>query len=72
MQTIPKGMYQHYKGGNYTVLFCATHSENLEEYVVYTHIENDSVAEYWIRPVSMFLEMIHVNGEQIPRFKKID
>lgn len=62
-QSLKLGMYRHYKGGVYEVLGPARHSETLEELVVYKHD-----GELWVRPLTMFLETVEYNGEQIPRF----
>ncbi len=58
------GIYQHYKGTKHLVLNIARHSETLEEEVVYTH-GND----IWVRPVTMFQEIITIDGIDKPRFK---
>ena len=35
MQSILPGVYRHYKGNRYQVLYLAKHSETLEDMVVY-------------------------------------
>jgi len=60
------GKYRHYKGKEYEVLECATHSETLEEYVVYRALYGQR--GLWIRPKAMFLETVMVEGKPIPRF----
>lgn len=64
------GTYQHYKDGNYEVLGIGTHSETEEKLVVYKALY--APYEIWIRPYEMFFETTEVNGEPIPRFKKIE
>ena len=69
---IKLGKYQHYKGKLYEVIGIARHSETLEEFVVYRALYN--IKKYgkdslWIRPKSMFLEKVEINGKKIPRFK---
>jgi hypothetical protein len=59
---------QHYKGGKYTVLGEGTHSETLEDMVIY---QNDKDKKVWIRPLQMFYEEVEYKGETVPRFKKI-
>lgn len=66
---VKPGRYRHYKGKEYEVLFVAQHSETLEEFVVYRHLETPF--GYWIRPKKMFLEFVVVNGKRIPRFRYI-
>jgi len=63
------GIYEHYKGNRYRVFGVALHSETLAEVVVYQALEGDG--SYWVRPLSMFLEGVEVNGESVPRFKYI-
>ena len=63
---IPTGRYRHYKGNEYTVLGVATHSETEEQLVVYRPEYGER--QLWVRPVSMFVETVVVDGEQVPRF----
>ncbi len=67
---IKPGIYKHYKGGLYKVLFIARHSETLEEMVVYEHVEK-SADKYWVRPLSMFKESVLVDGKKVRRFTLI-
>lgn len=64
------GKYRHYKGKEYEVVGIATHSETLEEFVVYKPLY-PTEHNLWIRPKVMFLEKIMVNGKKINRFEKI-
>ena len=63
---IPLGKYKHYKGNDYQVIGVATHSETLEKLVVYQKLYDDN--SLWVRPLSMFIENVEVNGETLPRF----
>ncbi|MEG2507742.1 MAG: DUF1653 domain-containing protein, partial [Longicatena sp.] len=63
---LPLGRYQHFKGKHYSLLYVAKHSETLEKYVVYRQLYGDG--SVWIRPLSMFLEQVEINGQQVPRF----
>lgn len=67
MEDIKLGVYKHYKGNEYRVLAIATHSETLEKMVVYQAL----YGEYgiWVRPISMWNEIVDVNGVKTPRFK---
>lgn len=67
MEDIKLGVYKHYKGNEYRVLAIATHSETLEKMVVYQAL----YGEYgiWVRPISMWNELVDVNGVETPRFK---
>ena len=67
MTTIPPGRYRHYKGKEYTVLGVARHSETDEEMVVYRQEYGDH--GLWVRPKAMFVEMVEVNGQLVPRFQ---
>ena len=61
------GIYEHYKGGKYRVIGIAKHSETLEDMVVYEALyENGGL---WVRPISMFLEDVIVDGKKVKRFK---
>ncbi|MGP5011290.1 DUF1653 domain-containing protein [Psychrobacter glacincola] len=67
LQSIPQGIYRHYKGSLYQVLHTAQHSETQEELVVYRCL----YGEYgvWVRPLSMFSATVEVEGKQVPRFE---
>lgn len=69
VETIPQGIYQHYKGNLYQVLHMAQHSETKESLVVYRCL----YGEYgvWVRPLAMFAETVKVDEKQIPRFELI-
>ena len=61
------GRYRHYKGGEYTVIGIARHSETEEQMVVYRPEYGDR--ELWVRPLSMFSEEVLVEGRNVPRFE---
>ncbi|WP_201558697.1 DUF1653 domain-containing protein [Psychrobacter sp. 72-O-c] len=67
--TIPQGIYRHYKGSLYQVLHTAQHSETEETLVVYRCL----YGEYgvWVRPLAMFAEMVIVEGKQVSRFELV-
>ena len=66
---IPTGRYRHYKGKEYEVIGVARHSETEETYVVYrTRYGN---FDLWIRPLTMFVEEVVVDGVTMPRFRYI-
>jgi hypothetical protein len=64
-----KGRYIHYKGNEYEVIGTARHSETEEVLVVY--FSTKSPAQLWVRPLTMFIEEIDLNGNKVPRFQKI-
>ena len=63
------GLYQHYKGPQYRVFSVARHSETEEDVVFYQALYGDY--GFWVRPLSMFLESVVVEGEQVSRFALI-
>lgn len=67
--TIKAGKYHHYKGHEYEVIGIAKHSETLEDMVVYRALYGDG--GLWVRPLSMFGEMVEVDGRQVPRFEYV-
>jgi hypothetical protein len=67
MNTVPTGRYRHYKGKEYTVIGVARHSETEEDMVVYRQEYGDQ--SLWVRPKAMFMEMVEVNGQSLPRFQ---
>jgi len=66
---IQKGLYRHYKGGEYQVLDVAVHSETEELMVVYRPQYGEK--KLWVRPLRMFVENIQVDGCQVARFELI-
>ncbi len=72
MENLKIGKYQHYKGGYYEVIGIARHSETLEELVTYRALydsEEFGKNALWVRPKSMFLENVNIDGKNVPRFK---
>ncbi|MCA9014921.1 MAG: DUF1653 domain-containing protein [Planctomycetaceae bacterium] len=63
------GRYRHYKGNDYLVIEMARHSETEEEMVVYR--QDYGERGLWVRPKTMFLETVEVDGRQVPRFQFI-
>ena len=64
------GKYRHYKGKEYEVIGTAKHSETLEELVVYKALYGER--QIWVRPLSMFLEEVEIDGNKIPRFSPVE
>ena len=69
-QTIRPGRYLHFKGKEYEVLFTATHSEAREPMVVYRALYGEH--GLWVRPASMWEELVEREGKKIPRFTRIE
>ena len=61
--------YRHFKGNIYRVLHIAKHSETLEDMVVYQAMYGER--GIWVRPLSMFEEVIERDGKTIRRFSPI-
>ncbi|HYF12893.1 MAG TPA: DUF1653 domain-containing protein [Candidatus Paceibacterota bacterium] len=61
------GVYKHYKGTLYKVLFIARHSDTEEELVIYQDIEHPE--KIWARAPSVFMEDVEINGKTFPRFE---
>ena len=67
---IQPGRYRHFKGREYIVLGVARHSETDEQLVVYR--PDYGQRELWVRPLSMFTQLVEFQGELQPRFKRIE
>lgn len=63
---IKPGVYRHFKGNLYRVLFVAKHSETLEPMVVYQALYGEG--GLWVRPASMWNETVERDGKQFLRF----
>lgn len=66
---IKVGKYRHYKGNLYEVIGVANHSETLEKMVVYRALYGER--ELWVRPASMWNEIVTVEGKSVLRFTYI-
>ena len=69
MAEIKKGLYRHYKGGEYRVLKEVISTETKEPLVVYQDLKDES--KIWARPRDMFLSEVEVEGKKQPRFEFI-
>jgi len=70
MSDLAPGRYRHYKGGEYTVVGIAQHSETGEALVVYRPEYGER--GLWVRPLSMFRESVETPDGPVPRFALID
>lgn len=68
-ETIKPGRYRHFKGKEYEVLYIATHSETRGEMVVYRALYGERGV--WVRPASMWNEVIERDGKTYRRFTYI-
>ena len=69
MNPIMLGVYRHYKGGKYEVVGFAKHSETLEDMVIYKALYGEKAP--WVRPLSMWVECVEVDGKTVKRFEYI-
>ena len=70
MVNILQGIYKHFKGNRYQVIGVAKHSEGEPDMVVYRPLYGDR--KLWVRPLSMFLESVEIDGQLVPRFELIN
>ncbi|MDD4850298.1 MAG: DUF1653 domain-containing protein [Gemmiger sp.] len=68
-QILP-GVYRHFKGNLYRVLFTATHSETGEAMVVYQPLYG--AGGYWVRPAAMWNELVTRDGKTSCRFSLVE
>lgn len=67
MSELKKGIYQHYKGGEYQLIDKAIDEKSNKEMVVYKSLKDKKI---WVREKSNFLEMVKKDkGEEQERFK---
>ena len=66
MKEIKLGKYRHFKGYEYEVIGIAKNSETLEETVVYRALYGEK--ELWVRPASMWNEIVERDGKTYKRF----
>lgn len=69
VHAIEPGLYQHFKGNYYEVLYIARHSETIEPMVVYRALYGDRGV--WTRPAHMWNETVERDGRTIQRFRKL-
>ena len=67
---IKLGKYRHFKGKEYRVIGIANHSETLEPMVVYQALYGEG--GLWVRPASMWNEIIEKDDYLGPRFQFIE
>jgi len=67
IENIKAGVYRHYKGPLYDVIGLARHSETGEQLVVYRPQYGER--GLWVRPLTMFMENVDIDGRTVPRFE---
>ena len=63
------GKYKHFKGNEYLLIGIATHSETMEQMVVYKALYGEQ--GLWVRPASMWTELVERDNYCGPRFQYI-
>ena len=63
---LKSGKYRHFKGNYYELIGIAKHSETLEPMVVYQALYGEG--GLWVRPASMWNEIVERDGKSFPRF----
>ncbi len=69
MDTIKKGVYRHYKGGEYLVTGLATNTETGESLVIYQDIKTKTT---YCRPQEMFQGQVELKKKKKARFTLIN
>ena len=64
------GKYRHFKGKEYLLIDVATHSETMEEMVIYKALYGNR--GLWVRPAAMWAETVERDGYIGPRFRYIE
>ena len=78
MENIKPGIYHHYKSRNklYRVIGVAKHTETTEDMVVYQALydipELGGKGVMFVRPLTMFIENVIVDGKEVPRFTFVE
>lgn len=65
---IPGRLYQHFKGGLYRCHGMALCSETQQPMVIYG---SQTDGQIWVRPLSMFIELVEHEGLTMPRFTEL-
>ncbi|MEF2920753.1 MAG: DUF1653 domain-containing protein [Acutalibacteraceae bacterium] len=67
-EEVTLGNYRHFKGNEYQVIAIGRHTETNEELVVYKDTTSHKI---WVRPYSMFIDLVEIDGKYVPRFTKL-
>ena len=70
MMELKPGLYRHFKGNLYRLLYMAKHSETLEPMVVYQALYGEQ--GIWVRPASMWHEHVDRDNYHGPRFYPVE
>ena len=64
------GLYRHFKGNLYRLLYVAKHSETLAPMVVYQALYGEM--GIWVRPAAMWNEWVDRDDYHGPRFYSVE
>ena len=64
------GIYRHYKGQLYEVIETALHTDTYQALVVYRALYGEG--NLWVRPRSVFLGEIEIEGAKVPRYQRVE
>ena len=70
MMELKPGLYRHFKGNLYRLLYVAKHSETLEPMVVYQALYGEM--GIWVRPAHMWTEWVDRDDYHGPRFYPVE
>ncbi len=65
------GLYKHFKGNIYEVIAIAKDHETLNLLVIYKATYQPEGTNLWVRPLTMFIEDVLIEGVKTKRFTKI-
>ena len=65
------GLYKHFKGNIYEVIALAKDHETLDLLVIYKATYQPEGVNLWVRPLTMFMEDVLIEGVKMKRFTKI-
>lgn len=67
------GIFEHYKGKRYKLLYVADHTETREKLVIYQQLyENEYPYGYvWCRPYDMFYGEVVYDNKTVKRFTQM-
>ena len=68
MKELQVGIYKHYKGGEYQLLYVAKNEKDQKETVVYKSLSDNKI---WTRPLSQWIELIEMDEKSVKRIEYI-
>lgn len=68
---IEPGIYEHYKGQRYRVIYSGLLESTKQPVVVYEALYDNPLSKIWVRLESEFNEQVTIEGKLFPRFRLI-